>query len=99
VQIKTGDILVKHSSGGGGVGSPAERGPELVREDVENGLVSLKATRDVYKVVLNPRTLEIDYTKTKVLRARALAGGGFTRGRRLKRRRSIEGTKGRSGKR
>ena len=69
VDIKTGDIIVKYSSGGGGVGDPAERDPEAVREDVENGLVSLEAASEVYKVVINPHTMEIDGAKTAELRS------------------------------
>ena len=40
VPVKTGDVLVKHSSGGGGVGNPAERDPEMVREDVEKEFIT-----------------------------------------------------------
>lgn len=69
VDIKTGDIIVKYSSGGGGVGDPAERDPEAVREDVENELVSLAAASDVYKVVINPDTMEVDGEKTAELRS------------------------------
>jgi N-methylhydantoinase B len=68
VDIKTGDVVVKLSSGGGGVGDPAERDPGPVREDVENGVVSLNAARETYKVVIDPTTLEIDYVATKELR-------------------------------
>jgi N-methylhydantoinase B len=68
VNIQEGDVLVKHSSGGGGVGKPSERDPQLVREDVENGLVSLGTARDVYKVVLDPTTLAIDEEATRRLR-------------------------------
>ena len=63
-----GDVLVKHSSGGGGVGNPAERDPELVREDVENELVSIATARDTYKVVINPDTLQVDVEGTNKLR-------------------------------
>jgi N-methylhydantoinase B len=69
VEVKTGDVLVKHSSGGGGVGDPAARDPELVREDVENELVSLQAAREVYKVALDPRTLAVDEAQTRRLRS------------------------------
>ena len=69
VPIKTGDVIVKHSSGGGGVGDPVERDPERVREDVVNGLVLLQTARDVYKVVLDPGTLAIDGEGTRALRA------------------------------
>ena len=67
--VKTGDILIKHSAGGGGVGDPAERDPEAVREDVKNELVSLETARDTYKVVIDPATFEIDEHQTKALRA------------------------------
>ncbi len=71
VDVKEGDILIKHSSGGGGVGNPAERDPEMVREDVENELVSLAAARDVYKVVIDPATCKVDHQATKALRERS----------------------------
>ena len=66
--IKDGDIIVSETGGGAGVGSPEERDPKAVQMDVQNELVSLKAARDVYKVVLDPDTLKIDYTETKKLR-------------------------------
>lgn len=69
VDIKSGDVIEKFSSGGGGVGAPAERDPEMVREDVENELVSLQAAREVYKVVIDPATLKVDRAATQVLRA------------------------------
>lgn len=69
VQVKAGDVLVKHSSGGGGVGNPEERDPEMVQLDVKKAFVSLEAAKDVYKVVLDPISLEIDVKATKALRA------------------------------
>ncbi len=71
VDIKTGDIVLKRSSGGGGVGDPAERDPEKVRQDVEAELVSPQAARDVYKVALDAQTLAIDWEGTRGLRAAA----------------------------
>jgi len=68
--VKKGDVVEKFSSGGGGVGNPAERDPEMVREDVENELVSLQAARDVYKVVIDPAAMRIDEKATQALRAR-----------------------------
>jgi len=69
VEVQEHDILVKHSSGGGGVGNPAERDPEMVREDVENELVSLEAACEIYKVVIDPVTLKLDIKATEQLRA------------------------------
>jgi len=70
VKIEEGDILIKHSSGGGGgVGPPGERDPEIVREDVANELVSLQTARDVYKVAIDPVSLNVDFAATARLRA------------------------------
>ncbi len=66
--LKAGDMIVSKGGGGAGVGPPEERDPEAVRVDVKNELVSLKAARDIYKVVLDPDTLEIDYEATRNLR-------------------------------
>jgi N-methylhydantoinase B len=69
VPVKTGDVLVKHSSGGGGVGNPAERDPDLVRDDVRKDFVSLKAAKETYKVIIDQTTWKVDYEATKALRA------------------------------
>lgn len=68
--VKAGDTFVCQSGGGAGIGLPEERDPEVVRTDVKNELVSINASRDVYKVVLKPVTLEVDYEATKKLRAK-----------------------------
>jgi len=68
-EIKTGDVILKLSAGGGGVGPPSERDPSMVLEDVLNGLVSYEAARDVYKVAVDRQTGEIDFAKTEELRA------------------------------
>jgi len=67
--VKTGDVVEKFSSGGGGVGKASERDPEMVREDVENELVSVEAARNVYKVVIDPAAMRVDEEATKALRA------------------------------
>ncbi len=41
-----------------------------MRKDVRNELVSIESARNVYKVVINPDTLEIDYQATQNLRAK-----------------------------
>lgn len=52
---------------GGGYGRPHERDPELVAQDVRNGLVSPARARDVYRVGLTDR-LEVDPARTRRLR-------------------------------
>jgi N-methylhydantoinase B len=67
--LKAGDIFVAKSGGGAGLGPPEERDPEAVKIDVKNELVSIKAARDIYKVVLDPESLEIDYAATQIIRS------------------------------
>lgn len=68
VEVHERDILVKHSAGGGGVGDPAKRDPAMVLDDVINELVTVQAARDVYKVVINTKTMTLDKQATLVLR-------------------------------
>lgn len=67
-QLKGGDIFVAKAMGGAGVGRPEERDPEMVRRDVKYGLVSIEMARDVYKVSIDPDTLEIYETATQKMR-------------------------------
>ena len=69
VEIKTGDILAKISGGGGGVGHPFERPPELVALDVKNEMISVEAARKIYGVAVDPVTFAIDEQKTRRLRS------------------------------
>ena len=41
--IKAGERLVIHTPGGGGFGNPADRDPQRLQEDIENGLVMTEA--------------------------------------------------------
>jgi len=40
----------------------------MVKNDVVNGLVSMKRAKEIYKVAVNPVSFEIDYQKTKSMR-------------------------------
>ncbi len=48
-----GDVLVRLSGGGAGVGPPRDRDPALVLEDYGNGLISADVARDVYGVAVD----------------------------------------------
>ncbi|HJS87586.1 MAG TPA: hydantoinase B/oxoprolinase family protein [Acetobacteraceae bacterium] len=48
--IPDGDRLILELPGGGGMGDPATRDPDLVARDVRDGLVSAEAARRLYKV-------------------------------------------------
>ena len=66
IKVKKGDLLYFNTWGGGGWGNPCERDPELVRADVERGLVSIEGAEN-YGVVL---TLDgsVDNEATQALR-------------------------------
>jgi N-methylhydantoinase B len=56
------------TAGGGGYGVPYERDPELVRQDVIAGYVTVDAARQDYGVVIDPRNFETDLPATLSLR-------------------------------
>ncbi len=66
--LLSGDRLIKITGGGAGVGEPVERDPEKVREDVLNEFVSRKNAEEMYGVVMDPATLEVDLKATERLR-------------------------------
>ena len=59
-QLKTDDAWRVSSGGGGGYGSPFDRPVEKVREDVYQGYVSVKAAAELYGVVIDPESFEIN---------------------------------------
>ena len=75
-QVRTGDVVVKISGGGAGVGNPAEREPDKVLWDVINEFITIEKAREVYRVGIDPRTLEIDWQETGKLRNQNLDKGG-----------------------
>jgi N-methylhydantoinase B len=68
--IPDGERLMLMLPGGGGMGEPAERNPELVGRDVRDGLVSVEAARELYRVVVSPDGV-VDQTATAALRGGA----------------------------
>lgn len=70
--LEPGERIVGTIAGGGGYGDPLERDPELVRRDVEDGLVSREKARDVYGVVFEQGTddLVVDEDATETERDR-----------------------------
>ena len=67
-ELKPGDVILKISGGGAGVGPPEVREPEKVRVDVVNEFISIEKAREKYKVVIDPQTLEVDKQATARLR-------------------------------
>jgi N-methylhydantoinase B len=61
VPVKTGDTFIRPSSGGGGMGDPLERDPNMVLEDVIDGYVSLERAKKDYGVVVKVLDEEMLY--------------------------------------
>jgi len=75
-QLKPGDAFKIRSGGGGGYGNPLERPIEQVRDDVRQGYVTVKCAAELYGVVLDPQTFEVDAAATETLRAARRSGEG-----------------------
>lgn len=67
-KLKKGDIVSIRSGGGAGWGDPLERDPHLVSSDVRNGFITVNEALDIYKVVLDAHTAEVDQSATDELR-------------------------------
>ena len=48
VRVKAGETLIFETPGGGGFGNPRERSSEDVQRDLEEGLISHQAAREIY---------------------------------------------------
>ena len=66
--IQRGDVFRHIAAGAGGWGSPFEREPHTVLEDVLEEKVTLEHARNAYGVVINPETYEVDEGATQQLR-------------------------------
>jgi N-methylhydantoinase B len=68
--FERGDVYTVVHGGGGGVGDPLRRDPELVRADIEAGAVSAEAARDIYGVVVVDGLVDRPATEQRRHRAR-----------------------------
>ncbi len=69
--IGPGDSIYVASGGAGGWGSPLERDPKLVAQDVDRGLVSPKAAEENYGVIIQNGILNFSETMERRVRLRA----------------------------
>jgi N-methylhydantoinase B len=67
--VKTGDVLVKLSPGGAGVGDPWLRPADKVALDVWNEKITAEAARLIYGVIVDPLTSKVDEAATAKLRS------------------------------
>lgn len=68
VELHEGDEVRLGLPGGGGYGDPAQRDPELVAEDVRNGLYTHDDASELFAVALDPVSGEVLTVKTERLR-------------------------------
>lgn len=59
------DILHLRQPGGGGYGDPLDRDPDLVLNDVLQGLVTIRPAQDIYGVVIDIDTKRVDVEATQ----------------------------------
>ena len=67
--VKKGDVVVKLSPGGAGVGDPWLRQADKVAQDVWNEKITVDVARLVYGVIVDPCTLQVDEAATCKLRS------------------------------
>ena len=63
------DVLYLRLGSGGGYGDPLDRDPEAVAESLLNGRISRAAAEDIYGVVMEEGTSNLDEAATRQLRA------------------------------
>jgi N-methylhydantoinase B len=65
VPVAAGDKLVFSTAGGGGLGDPLDRDPDVVATEVRRGLVSESAAESAYGVVLSDGAVDADATEAR----------------------------------
>lgn len=68
--IMKGGLWAFRTGMSGGYGDCLERDPELVLKDVKSGIMSDWSARNIYKVIIDPESHEVDLKGTEKLRAR-----------------------------
>jgi|SRR3984885_7580723 len=68
--LHAGDAYILRSGGGGGFGPPLQRDPEAVKHDVLHGYVSQEVAENIYGLVFQDGSLEIDWDATAEKRHR-----------------------------
>ncbi len=66
--FSNGDVLYIRPGSGGGCGDPLERAPQMVVDDIRNGLVSKEVAHRIYGVVLDEQASTVNLDATKSLR-------------------------------
>ena len=70
LKLQPGSVISYRTPGGGGYGSPLERDPERVLEDVAQGKVTPERARETYGVILDASGKTVDLEATHARRTR-----------------------------
>ncbi|MCZ7662780.1 MAG: hydantoinase B/oxoprolinase family protein [Thermoleophilia bacterium] len=63
-RVREGDVVIHLNGGGSGYGDVLERDPEALAEDMRRGIVSPEVAQDVFCIVFDGATFEVDLEKT-----------------------------------
>jgi N-methylhydantoinase B len=63
LDLVPGDVISVRTCGGGGYGPPEEREPEAVLRDVLEGKIDAERAREVYRVAVVDRRLDLEQTE------------------------------------
>ncbi|WP_035297192.1 hydantoinase B/oxoprolinase family protein [Brevibacillus thermoruber] len=69
--LNKGDVVRLMTATGGGYGNPLNRPAEKVAWDAKNGYISVEQARDIYGIVLNPHTFEVEGVTSQRLTAKS----------------------------
>ena len=64
LRVRSGEVIVYRTCGGGGCGPPMQREPALVVQDVVKGKISIARAAEAYGVVIDPATMTLDHRAT-----------------------------------
>ena len=67
-KLREGDVVRLATGGGGGFGPAIDRDPQHVAADVRNELVTIEQAQQLYAVVVDSETLQVDQESTATLR-------------------------------
>lgn len=68
VALPAGTVVSHRTGGGGGYGDPRERDPELVANDVADGLITIETAAEVYGVAVDATASHVNVAATRRLR-------------------------------
>jgi N-methylhydantoinase B len=77
-EVRSGERVLVHCAGGGGVGPAYERDVDAVVADLRGGHISIDRAEAEFAVVMDHASLEPNRVATEDLRARLKADSGLT---------------------